>query len=270
MSTIRRGTLPVDHFTMISNDWLRDDTLSWAARGLLCWIASHAVGYDITEAAIVASGPSSRDAIRTMLQALETAGYLTRERTSLVTGGSTVDYVLSDPRGSENPTLPRGGFSDPRADQPEKAVSAGQPRVGFSDSRSLLEDQEKTKTTSLSTRVTAPTTKATRVPEDFQPDESMRAWFVAEQLGQAIDGRIEHEKFMDYWRATPGVKGRKADWRATWRNWMRTAAERAPRRPGNFLVPASGAPRQYTSTTDGKVMQTLDLAEKFRLMEENK
>jgi hypothetical protein len=29
------------------------------------------------------------------------------------------------------------------------------------------------------------------------------------------------ERFRDYWIAQPGAKGRKADWPATWRNWVR-------------------------------------------------
>lgn len=29
------------------------------------------------------------------------------------------------------------------------------------------------------------------------------------------------QRFRDYWIAQPGVKGRKADWPATWRNWVR-------------------------------------------------
>jgi len=28
-------------------------------------------------------------------------------------------------------------------------------------------------------------------------------------------------RFADYWRAQPGAKGRKSDWLATWRNWVR-------------------------------------------------
>lgn len=100
------------------------------------------------------------------------------------------------------------------------------------------------------------------------PDEQMRAWFAAENLSAVLDGRIEHEKFCDYWRAEAGARARKLDWAACWRRWMRTAAERSPRRPGNSLAPVSGAPRHYQSTTDGKVMQTLALAEKFRQMEE--
>lgn len=105
--------------------------------------------------------------------------------------------------------------------------------------------------------------RATRIPDGFQPTEEMRAWFVAEQLPAVIDGRVEHAKFVDYWTACPGAKGRKLDWPATWRNWMRTAAERAPRRASSALVPISGAPYR-PSTTDQRVAQGLALAAKFR------
>jgi DNA-binding PadR family transcriptional regulator len=108
----------------------------------------------------------------------------------------------------------------------------------------------------------AATQRATRIPDNYQPTEEMRAWFVAEQLGAVIDGRIEHDKFVDYWLGCPGVKGRKVDWPATWRNWMRTAAERAPRRPGNGLVPTSGAPYR-PSTTDARISQGMALAAKY-------
>ncbi len=102
--------------------------------------------------------------------------------------------------------------------------------------------------------------RATRVPEDFRPTEQMRAWFVAEKLGQVIDGAREHEKFMDYFLAAPGVKGQKVNWPATWRNWMRTAAERAPQRAGSALTPVSGAP--YSKTND-RVIQGLALAARY-------
>jgi hypothetical protein len=114
------------------------------------------------------------------------------------------------------------------------------------------------------------TMTATRIPDNFMPDERMRAWFADEKLAAVIDGRVEHDKFVDYWAGVPGVKGRKVDWPATWRNWMRTAAERATRRPGNSVVPTTILTnRHYASTTDGKVMQTIALADKFRQMEEN-
>lgn len=33
--------------------------------------------------------------------------------------------------------------------------------------------------------------------------------------------RLEADRFRDYWIAVAGAKGRKADWQATWRNWIR-------------------------------------------------
>jgi len=38
-------------------------------------------------------------------------------------------------------------------------------------------------------------------------------------------------RFVDYWRAQPGAKGRKTDWQATWRNWCRKDAEDRATRP---------------------------------------
>lgn len=69
--------------------------------------------------------------------------------------------------------------------------------------------------------------RASRLPTDWEPGISGNAF--AEQQG-IRNGRViaELEKFRDYWCAQPGQKGVKADWQATWRNWVRKAAEGAP------------------------------------------
>lgn len=110
------------------------------------------------------------------------------------------------------------------------------------------------------------TQRATRIPDDFYPTAQMQEWFKHENLHTVIaDPRAEHENFCDYWRAKAGADARKIDWTATWRRWMRTAGSRASR---NGSYPAApGAP--YRSTTDMKVQQTLNLAEKYRQMEES-
>ena len=41
----------------------------------------------------------------------------------------------------------------------------------------------------------------------------------------------ELDRFRDYWAAQPGAKGRKSDWDATWRNWLRRADDYEPLRP---------------------------------------
>jgi len=51
------------------------------------------------------------------------------------------------------------------------------------------------------------------------PDE----WLdFCKQERQDIDPRKTFDAFRDYWIAQPGSKGVKADWLATWRNWVRS------------------------------------------------
>lgn len=155
----------------------------------------------------------------------------------------------------------------------EPAGTRQEPADGHRQEPALIPDKDPSlRDPSVVTPGASRTARATRIPDGFMPTEEMRRWFADEKLGQVIDGVAEHAKFVDYWLGAPGVKGRKVDWPATWRNWMRSAAERqVPRgwKPGQLAVPISGAPQQYKSTTDGKVMQTLGLAARFRQMEEN-
>jgi hypothetical protein len=70
--------------------------------------------------------------------------------------------------------------------------------------------------------------RGTRIPEDFEPDSSCHA--LAEKLLFDIpESQTEFDKFMDYWRSKPGKDGTKLDWQATFKNWLRNAAERKPR-----------------------------------------
>lgn len=88
------------------------------------------------------------------------------------------------------------------------------------------------------------TKRGTRLPDGWEPpDDVIRA--MHEQFPD-LNLRHEHDKFCDHWRAKAGKDGVKLDWVATWRNWIRTAAERHG---------AVGTPRP--STTD-RVVTDID------------
>lgn len=70
------------------------------------------------------------------------------------------------------------------------------------------------------------TPRGCRLPADFIPSESARAAAITD--APTLDIRREHARFVDYYVAAPGQKGVKLDWNATWRNWMRRAADQAP------------------------------------------
>lgn len=60
-----------------------------------------------------------------------------------------------------------------------------------------------------------------RLPTDWHPSADDQAF--AERERPDVDWRAEADKFRDYWHGVAGAKGRKADWPATWRNWIRRA-----------------------------------------------
>src|SRR5690606_26191535 len=63
-----------------------------------------------------------------------------------------------------------------------------------------------------------------RLPPDWTLPDEWRQW--AEQERRDVDALRESRVFADYWASQPGAKGRKTDWQATWRNWIRRAQGR--------------------------------------------
>ena len=82
------------------------------------------------------------------------------------------------------------------------------------------EEAKEGKSKDCASRKRAANSHGERLPDD-QPTPELIAW--AETARPDLDVRTEAESFRDYWRAQPGAKGRKSDWPATWRNWIRRA-----------------------------------------------
>lgn len=71
---------------------------------------------------------------------------------------------------------------------------------------------------------TAPAARGSRIPEPFIVTRAMRDW--AAESVPAVDVDRATESFVDYWRGKAGKDAVKKDWPATWRNSMRSAADR--------------------------------------------
>ncbi|RIJ76588.1 hypothetical protein D1871_10975 [Nakamurella silvestris] len=74
-----------------------------------------------------------------------------------------------------------------------------------------------------------------------------------------MNGRAETDKFRDYWISKSGKDATKADWDATYRNWMRRANEQAPGRPTGAVSTAS--------TGDQRLAAGLELHAKYAAAE---
>lgn len=72
--------------------------------------------------------------------------------------------------------------------------------------------------------------RGTRLATDWHPTPEDTAFCKAERPD--LRPSDVAKRFYDHWIAQPGVKGRKADWSATWRNWVRNE------KPGKEPPPA--------------------------------
>jgi hypothetical protein len=72
--------------------------------------------------------------------------------------------------------------------------------------------------------------RASRLPQDWQPNDRMLAF--CENERPDLNPIEVAATFRDYWHSQAGQKGVKADWEATWRNWVRNQrmAAKSPQR----------------------------------------
>jgi hypothetical protein len=85
--------------------------------------------------------------------------------------------------------------------------------------------REEKNTSSLRSEVEAASPqRGSRLPAEWQLPDDWAAW--AKQTRPELDPKETAQRFADYWHGIAGAKGRKADWLATWRNWVRS--EKAP------------------------------------------
>lgn len=74
------------HFTIIPNDALEDTRLSFKARGLLAYMLSKSDDWEFYERELITHTPDGRDAVRSALRELSSAGYLVREQAKNTSG----------------------------------------------------------------------------------------------------------------------------------------------------------------------------------------
>lgn len=99
-------------------------------------------------------------------------------------------------------------------------VGLGEPRLAHTDTEAYTDT---IKTTAGKKKTDAP---ATRLPADWKPSESEIEFL--KQNRPDLDLHDVADQFRDYWVAQPGTKGKKVDWTATWRNWVRNQRNSQP------------------------------------------
>lgn len=231
---------PAADYAPVPNATLRDHALTYAEKGMLAAIRSHAAHYTLTMEQLIREGADGPDAVRSILRSLEQKGYLARTPIRGYRGRiERYDYAVLDPEAALTACGPTAsgatasGQAAPSHDQAEQGVSAGGTASGQTASGQPETKKTTTPTgekTTEKTREPSTTSRGTRLPQEWKPSEELLAWFLAECVAggrwsaasrEAL--RREHATFVDWCASAPGSKGVKKNWDATWRNWMRRA-----------------------------------------------
>lgn len=73
-----------------------------------------------------------------------------------------------------------------------------------------------------------PDSRGSRLSEDWALPKAWGEWAVDEGMDD-LSVRREAERFRDYWVSVSGQRGVKANWQATWRNWVRKHLDEKPK-----------------------------------------
>lgn len=96
-------------FTIIENQAITDDNLSWEALGLLVWLLSKPDGWTVKRDGVVGTRRCGKDKVDRMLDELEQAGYLTREKVRAPNGTYYIESVVRErPSQSGKPAVDSG------------------------------------------------------------------------------------------------------------------------------------------------------------------
>ena len=200
-------------YTVINNTVLKDERLSWKAKGVFCYLLSLPEDWVIYQSELLKHSTDGRESLRNAINELEEYGYLIIDKTRDEKGHFTAIYKIienpnekteSEKTESENPT---------RENRHGKTESENPTLLNTNKQNTNKQNTNKQNTNKneKSKRFTIPTL------EEIQNYCNER------------QNKINPEYFLDYytardWKFNNG--GKMKDWKATIRNWERLEKNR--------------------------------------------
>lgn len=120
-----------------------------------------------------------------------------------------------------------------RALQKEKQKDDGNGTVTLPKRKANALDTDTDTDTENREAPSAKSPRGTALRADWKLPDDWKTWAEGERPDLSADDTAD--AFRDYWIAKPGKDGRKADWQATWRNWVR-AQRSTPVKPKQARV----------------------------------
>lgn len=184
----------------------RSDSFAMPTRGLKaqCKFPGDAEAF---EAALTEAGFVERDGAT-----IHVCGWAEKNASLLAAWENGARGGRPPKRPKQNPTETHGLPSDnPTVTQTEPTANPSETHA-----KPIREEKRREESSSLRSEESA---RATRLPADWVLPDEWADWAKGERPD--LDLMTTAAGFHDYWRAKAGKDGRKLDWQATWRNWVR-------------------------------------------------
>lgn len=176
----------------------------------------------------------------------------------------TVGWLIVTDDGLSLPKFDRhnGATAKARAQTAKRVASHRGNGDGNADSNAASvtgalarEEKRREETSSLRSEVG----RASRLPSDWTLPDDWAEWARAERPD--LDPVSTSCAFRDYWVAKAGKDGRKADWLATWRNWVRNQRSMSAQRGAGPIASKQSALEARNAATAARFLEKLNAAE---------
>lgn len=147
--------------------------------------------------------------------------------------------------------------SDADSERTERGHAAPDERTDRGRPAELEKEKEEEKSTSS---LRSEVGRASRLPPDWVLPDGWADWARAERPD--LDPTSTACSFRDYWVAKPGKDGRKADWLATWRNWVRNQRSTAAPRGTGPPQSRQSALEARNAATAARILENLNAAQR--------
>lgn len=230
MSILRR--VHTRNFTVITNEVVNDTELSAEALGVLVYLLGRPHDWIVQQTQLSDRFQCGRDRMLRIIKELIVIGYIRRvtERNQHDGTFGKVEYVVVDAKADPLPDVAEASTvaSVPQPEKPTAVPENPQPENPVTDNPPLLSKEDNKTEPTKERAARSPT--GSRIPEGWSLTPDLGNYGRSQGLtrNEVIK---EAENFKDYWVAAAGAKARKMDWDATWRTWIRRAAERLGRKP---------------------------------------
>lgn len=133
-------------------------------------------------------------------------------------------------------------FREKKKEEVKQACNVTETKSNGVDTEQNRTDTEKKKQKNSSP-------SGSRLAQDWSLPADWKTW--AEQERPELDVLTQAASFADYWHGVAGAKGRKADWLATWRNWIRNSNSGSRPRAGPTMSQEKSKGRQAIELLEG-------------------